>query len=396
MIKTYTTKMKSFSLLTVLALSASAVAVFAQEGTIILDSPEVFTGCPACDLSFDSNIVSATAANDTFGVVLNFVDALATQEPATVTDVFCENAVLWGTVSESARYSREEIFSYFDYFAREDNEVLSACPQVLQIGEDLYEANVAVNNAGSCLRMSFTIDVKNDCIAHLYSSYFPNDPENLRAADFANGMPWSGDTIQTGTLPAPNYAAGSCSSCDLKVLGDISTSDMEGVDGIMSAWVDGLLSQNSTAIANTHCSDSGSALWGTVSNARRNTFDEIKSYFDWFATSRNFTEEIKSVCSTLVKLSDTVFVEDRELRLGGQCLRMSYTIANEDGTYCIKSLTSSYVPEEPAGLVAADQRNLGGGSSPSEDTPVPPPSGVGNTIPVVMTMVALTMMGILF
>ena len=148
----------------------------------------------------------------------------------------------------------------------------------------------------------------------------------------------------------------------------------------MTAWVDALIAQNSTAIADTHCTDS-SALWGTVSNPRRNTYDEIKSYFDWFATSYNFTEEIKSVCPTLIKLSDTVFVEDRELRLGNQCLRMSYTIANQDGSYCIKSLTSSYVPEEPSGLIAADQKNLNGA----------PPSSVKHMSLVASMLMAMLM-----
>lgn len=362
--------MKSFALLFTLALGlySPARVVSGQAGTIIPDSEEIYSGCPACDLSFD--IAAANSANETFGVVSDFVSALKTQKPENVTEVFCPASVLWGTVSELARYSTEEIFSYFDYFARLENDVLSACPQVLKLGGDFYEANVAVNNAGSCLRMSFTVDVKNKCIAHLYSSYFPNDPDGLRAVDLENGMPWSGDTIQNATLPQPSFARGSCASCDLNVIGSVSTADQDGVDGIMSAWVDGLISQNSTAIADTYCSGTGSVLWGTVSNARRNTYDEIKSYFDWFATSRNFTEEIKSVCPTLVKLSDTVFVEDRELRLGDQCLRMSYTIANEDGTFCIKSLTSSYVPEQPYGLIAADGKNLQ--SSPTADVPSTP------------------------
>ena len=352
-----------------------------QQGFIIPDSSEAYSGCPACDLSFDSNVTTEVAANEAFGVVSDFVDALKTQQPEQVTGVFCKSASLWGTVSQMARYTKEEIYSYFDYFAREDNEILSACPQVLQLGGDLYETNVMVNNSGSCLRMSFTVDVKDRCISHLYSSYFPNDPEALRLVDLENEMPWSNGTLNNDTLPPPRTSQGDCTSCDLKIIGTIPASELEGVDGIMTAWVDGLIAQNSTAIADTHCTDS-SALWGTVSNPRRNTYDEIKSYFDWFATSYNFTEEIKSVCPTLIKLSDTVFVEDRELRLGNQCLRMSYTIANQDGSYCIKSLTSSYVPEEPSGLIAADQRNLNG----------PPPSSSVKHMSLIASMLMAMLM----
>ncbi len=339
-------------------------------GQIVPDTSESYVSCPACDLSYSSDIASGSAANESFAIVTDFVSALSTRDPEKVAQVFCEDGILWGTVSQSARYTAEEIYSYFDYFAREENEVLSACPQVLHVGgPDLYKANVAVNNSGSCLRMSFTVNVKNNCIEYLYSSYFPNDPEDLRQVDLDNDMPWA--SAEAGTLPDPNTALGDCKACNLTIRGDIPASDVKGVEGVMTAWVDGLLAQNSTAIADTYCTGS-SFLWGTVSNMRRNTYDEIKSYFDWFAPSRNFTEEIKSVCPTLSMIANTVFVEDRELRLGEQCLRMSYTIANEDGTYCIKSLSSSYFPTEPAGLLAADARNLN--PSPPEAPPSPPAS----------------------
>ena len=150
----------ALSCVVVVLLNTSALAS-GQPGFIIPDSSKAYSGCPACDISFDSNVATELAANEAFGVVSDFVDALKTQQPKTVTDVFCESASLWGTVSQMARYINEEIYSYFDYFAREDNEILSACPQVLQLGGDLYETNVMVNNAGSCLRMSFKVDVKN-------------------------------------------------------------------------------------------------------------------------------------------------------------------------------------------------------------------------------------------
>lgn len=341
-------------------------------GQIVPDTSDSYISCPACDLSYSSDIASGSAANESFAIVTDFVSALSTRDPEKVAQVFCDDGILWGTVSQKARYTAEEIYSYFDYFAREENEVLSACPQVLNVGgSDLYKANVAVNNSGSCLRMSFTVNLKNDCIAYLYSSYFPNDPEDLRKVDLENEMPWG--STETGTLPDPDTALGDCKACNLTIRGDIPESDVDGVQGVMNAWVDGLLAQNSTAIADTYCTGS-SFLWGTVSNMRRNTYDEIKSYFDWFATSRNFTEEIKSVCPTLSMIADTVFVEDRELRLGEQCLRMSYTIANEDGTYCIKGLSSSYFPEEPAGLVAADAKNLNPSPPSSPEVSPSPPS----------------------
>lgn len=326
---------------------------------LIPDTAESSTSCPGCELSFrsDDGLLDAAVSNVSFGVVESFVEAVLSQEPDKVVEQFCTDASLWGTVSKMARYTKEEIYSYFDYFAREDNEILSVCPQVISIGDGLNRVNVAVNNLDRCLRMSFVVNPTERCIANLYSSYFPNDPDALRLVDERNDMPWSGEKASSGSLIDPSTDPGDCASCDLQVRGTIPEQDIEGAQGVLESWGDGLIQQNSTQITDTYCKNA--FLWGTVSNARRNTYEEIKSYFDWFANSRNFTEDIKSVCDTLSKLSDNVFIQDRELRLGTQCIRMSFIIANEDGNYCVKSLSSSYFPSEPAALKAADAKNLG-------------------------------------
>jgi hypothetical protein len=345
--------------------------------SLLPDNADVYTSCPACDTSYRSDtLLDENRTDASMAVVQSFVDAIMSQKPEDVVKLFCPNGILWGTVSHHARYTEEEIYSYFDYFARQDNNILSVCPQVISLADDLTKVNVAVNNSNRCLRMSFSIDVGDECIMKLYSSYFPNDPEDLRVIDQENQMPWSDIELNNGTVTDPNTDLGDCKACDLTVRGDIAQKDVDGVQSTLTVWVTGLLEQNETQVMDSYCNDP--FLWGTVTNFRRNTYDQVKSYFEWFANSRNFSEEIKSVCPTLSQISESLFVEDRELRLGQQCLRMSYTLiknnSNPDTPFCIKGLSSSYFPTEPEGLVMADAKNLG-------PTPAPP-SGNNNKLTI--------------
>jgi hypothetical protein len=71
-------------------------------------------------------------------------------------------------------------------------------------------------------------------------------------------------------------AKGSCVACD--TWGDESLTDEQikrATDQAFAAWVGALLDSNSTAITDEYCENA--TLWGTVSAARRNTYDEIKS-----------------------------------------------------------------------------------------------------------------------
>ncbi|MCP4447012.1 MAG: hypothetical protein GY811_16935 [Myxococcales bacterium] len=134
-----------------------------------------------------------------------------------------------------------------------------------------------------------------------------------------------------------------------------------------AAWVSDLLENNSTAITDEYCDNA--TLWGTVSAVRRNMYDEIKSYFDWFANSRNFTESIDSVCAGVTKLNAGMFLVSESLRLDGQCLKMQLTVSNRgDGSQCVAYLDSSYTPETPKLLAALDA------SAPKPGPPGPQPS----------------------
>lgn len=368
------------------ALSCLVVLFCLADGQISPDSAASYSGCPACDLSSD---ISEEMTNMTMTIVGEWVEALLSREPESVASMFCSAATLTATVSQAFRSSPEEILSYFEYFARLENEVLSLCPQVIGIADDLTKANIAVNLNGDCLRMSFTVNVKDGCVQNLYSSQFPNDPLDLREEDAKNEMPW-GDADNTKTVPGPNTVKGTCPSCEAKVLGDLPQDQVDGVKGVLNKWVSGLLDQDPKAITDTYCNNS--FLWGTVSNIRRNSLEEIESYFNWFANSRNFSEAVKGVCSTISRSGESSFWDDRTVLLGDQCLRMSYIVVKEGNDYCIKSLSSSYFPEEPEGLQSIDRKNnmpwtqalAEGPSSNSEEM-----ESSSATLPVMGTAVAL-------
>ena len=185
----------------------------------------------------------------------------------------------------------------------------------------------------------------------------PIDNEDLRQIDLGNKMPWqNGTEINTDTLKETltESTKGSCEACEPYGDETLTQEQIERAIGTAyAAWVSGLLDNNSTAIANEYCDNA--TLWGTVTAMRRNTNDEIKSYFDWFAPSRNFTEEIKSTCPKVTKLGPGMFIVSEQLRLGDQCLKMQFTILTRpDGSQCVASLDSSYTPSTPELLAALD------------------------------------------
>ena len=276
-----------------------------MKGQIVPDTSASYSSCPACEVSSPAGTQQVQA---TMAVVTDWTTALASRDPNTVADVFCENATLTATVSQEFRIGRDQIYSYFDYFARQNNSINSVCPQVIQLVGPMYMANIAVNlssnGAENCLRMSFVVDTDAQCVQNLYSSQFPNNPEALRRVDAANDMPWS-TPPNNGSVPGPNTALGSCRACETRTVGNIPESVSSGVKDAVDAWVNGLLDQNSTSIINTYCNSS--FLWGTVSNMRRNGLDEVQSYFDWFAPSQDFQETIRSVCATITDLNNGLY-----------------------------------------------------------------------------------------
>ena len=346
------------------------------------DTNASYYSCPTCDAmwvpSENDNSDTQLETGRVQEAINRFVSGLHDNDVQHVMDQFCENATLWGTVSQAFRRGSDQIESYFDFFAKENNQIDGSCTNVVGLDTDnsLYTAHSSVQANGGCLRMSFTVWLSEEpgstCIADLYSSQFPNDPELLIANDTANAMPWTPYTDDK-FLPKPATAQGICDDCAPETVdGEISPSDLTEMKQVLGAWAGALVAADPAGVAATYCSDVP-FLWATVSNMRRYDEGQIESYFDWFALSRDFADAagpgIRSVCSRFTKMSmGDVWRDDRVLDLGGQCLRMSYTLVKEDGKMCIKSLSSSYFPEVPEGLVEADQLN-GMPWSEATDTP---------------------------
>ena len=348
------------------------------EASFAPDTNASYYSCPTCDavqVPYENDQALDDETERVQEVINRFVGGLHDNDVKIVMDQFCEDATLWGTVSQAFRHGSDQIESYFDYFAKENNHIEGSCTNVVVLDRNnsLFTAHSAVQANGGCLRMSFTVWLNDQpCIADLYSSQFPNDPLLLIANDTANAMPWSPYT-DNEFHPEPSTTQGICDDCAPEtVIGNISDADLTEMKQVLDAWAGALVAADPAGVTATYCSDVP-FLWGTVSNMRRYDEGQIESYFDWFALSRDFADAagpgIRSVCSRFTKMSmGDVWRDDRVLDLGGQCLRMSYTLVKEDGKMCIKSLSSSYFPEVPEGLVEADQLN-GMPWSEATDTP---------------------------
>jgi hypothetical protein len=340
------------------------------------DTVAYYSTCPPCEASFQSitGTGNSALAEKAVGVVENYLASLGNGDPGAATGMFCpEGALSWQGQSEMIRNDTTSIGNYQQYMATwlDGKAPTLNCVQAIELSPGLVRVQgfVDYTDTPACERATWTVDLQNSCIAAAYGSSVANDPEELRQVDFDNKMPWQdGDEVVMDAAEAliPSDK-GSCAACE--AYGDESLTDQQiarATGQAFSAWVSALLENNSTAITDEYCENA--TLWGTVSAVRRNTYDEIKSYFDWFANSRNFTEAIDSVCPKVTKLGEGMFLVSESLRLDGQCLKMQFTVSDRgDGNQCVASLDSSYTPETPKLLAALD-------AGPMPSPPGPQPS----------------------
>jgi hypothetical protein len=104
-------------------------------------------------------------------------------DPNGVYKLFCEDAILLGTVSTKRRKG-DEILDYFYFFAKLPNiEVISSNYNIQNIGDGVY-TNTAIitwkwdNQVPIVARMTFIY--RGDCIVQLHSSAMPDPPEALK------------------------------------------------------------------------------------------------------------------------------------------------------------------------------------------------------------------------
>lgn len=337
---------------------------------IVPTGGEFYSSCPACELSWQA-LPGAAGGEETISTALAIRDTFISSLGADSVGLFCGDGISWGTSSEKLRTSAAERLAYFDFIQAKKNsdpslEITPTCTQAILLPDGLVRVmnynSIRAGATDKCERSVLTIDTANSCVQLHYASAVPDDPEALRQVDFDNQMPWqNGSTVDlAGPAEKPNTAPGSCSACDTKY-SNAAGLTQEQVDRAMNvakaAWVSSLIDNDASSIADTYCENGN--LWGTVTAMSRNG-DEIQSYFDWFANSRNFTEAIRSTCSTVTKIGDGVLVVSLELNLEGQCLRMQFTLVDgEDGTQCVAALDSSYVPATSQQLLEFDARTSG-------------------------------------
>jgi len=339
---------------------------------IVPTGGEFYSSCPACELSWQA-LPGAAGGEETISAALAIRDTFISSLGADSVGLFCGDGISWGTSSEKLRTSAAERLAFFDYLQAKKNsdgpslEITPTCTQAILLPDGLVRVmnynSIRAGATDKCERSVLTIDTANSCVQLHYASAVPDDPEALRQVDFDNQMPWqNGSTVDlAGPAEKPNTAPGSCSACDTKY-SNAAGLTQEQVDRALNvakaAWVSSLIDNDASSIADTYCENGN--LWGTVTAMSRNTRDEIQSYFDWFANTRNFTEAIRSTCATVTKIGDGVLVVSLELNLEGQCLRMQFTLVEgEDGTQCVAALDSSYVPATSQQLLEFDARTSG-------------------------------------
>lgn len=104
-------------------------------------------------------------------------------DPMGVYKMFCDDAILLGTVSTKRRKG-DEILDYFYFFAKLPNiEVISSNYNIQKIGNDVY-TNTAIitwrwdNQEPIVARMTFIF--RDNCIVQLHSSAMPDPPAELK------------------------------------------------------------------------------------------------------------------------------------------------------------------------------------------------------------------------
>lgn len=326
-----------------------------------------YSACPPCEFSWQA-LPGAVGGEETVIKAAGISDAFVSWvsgQGATDVDLYCPDSLSWGSSSEKLRTTEKERNAYLK-FAQDrlaDKKVEARCTQSTLLTNGLVRVMSYLSVDDACDRLSLTIDTTNSCIRMAYASAVPDDPEALRQVDFDNQMPWQNGTTVDMAGPAvkPSTAKGSCEACDPKFSTEDGLTEEQvdrALNGAKAAWVTALLENDASTIADSYCENGN--LWGTVTAMRRNTRDEIQSYFDWFANSRNFTEAIRTTCSTITKIGEGALVVSLELNLEGQCLRMQFTmIEDENGAQCVAALDSSYVPATPQLLADFDAGSSG-------------------------------------
>ncbi|CAM9166772.1 unnamed protein product [Ectocarpus sp. 4 AP-2014] len=197
--------------------------------------------------------------------------------PKKTAALYAPDGTLWGTVSEEVRDTPQQIYAYFDYFARlPELRVVEYTPVAVRVyGDFAVQAGTYTfswqADDGTIVekraRFSFTFRRDNPgterpwTIVEHHSSSMPTAPAGLKAVGLGPGIP-RGPRVVKETTPADQKAV----AATAVVWKDTVTM---GTDDTPRKTAD-LYAQDAT-------------LWGTVSEEVRDTPEQIYAYFDYFA-----------------------------------------------------------------------------------------------------------------
>ncbi|CAM9947506.1 unnamed protein product [Scytosiphon promiscuus] len=195
--------------------------------------------------------------------------------PKKTAALYAEDGVLWGTVSEEVRDTPEQIYAYFDYFARlPELRVVEYTPVAVRVyGDFAIQAGTytfAFQGADGATvekraRFSFT---------------FRRDPENPRKWVIVEHHSSSMPTAPAGLKRVgPNADIVKVTPKKVEI-----TPDQKAVAQTTIVWKDTVTLGTEDAPKKTAALYAEDAvLWGTVSEEVRETPEQIYDYFDFFA-----------------------------------------------------------------------------------------------------------------
>ncbi|CAM9529065.1 unnamed protein product [Ectocarpus sp. 12 AP-2014] len=196
--------------------------------------------------------------------------------PKKTAALYAEDGVLWGTVSEEVRDTPEQIYAYFDYFARlPELRLVEYTPVAVRVyGDFAVQAGTytfAFQGAdGETVekRARFSFTFRRDhpesptpwTIVEHHSSSMPNAPAGLKRV-------------------GPNAELVKVTPKKLEI-----TPDMKAVSETTIVWKNTVTLGTEDAPKKTAALYAEDAvLWGTVSEEVRETPEQIYDYFDFFA-----------------------------------------------------------------------------------------------------------------
>lgn len=235
--------------------------------------------------------------------------ALASKDPAKVTERYAKDAVLLPTVSDAARYDHPAINDYFVNFLKKkpqgkitEGEIIVGANWAQDAG--IYEFTMGVDKSKVTARYSFVYVFEDGewKISHHHSSVMPE-----------------------GVLPSPITK--------------------KGVQNLFSLWNDALATDDPDAVAARYSKNA--LLLPTVSDKPRDSYDLIKDYFVSFLKKKPQGKIIESHVKVGVNWCEDAGIYEFTMGSDGSVVRARYSFVYvyEDGEWLIGHHHSSVMPE---------------------------------------------------